>query len=99
MLHRYALPVAQIGLFLPLAFLIHTTDVAAANNDSTKALHEIGVLSVLEHGATPNDESDDTAAIQATMIAARDKGMTTFIPPGATVSGSQSDGPNELPRW
>ncbi len=82
MLHRYALPVAKIGLFLPLAFLIPTTDVAAANNDTPKALHEIGVLSVLEHGATPNDESDDTAAIQAAMITARDKGMTTFIPPG-----------------
>lgn len=82
MQNRYVNPLARIGLSIPLALFFHSVSVAADGPADSSALRDVGVLSVLEHGATPNDESDDTAAIQAAMIAARDKGMTTFIPPG-----------------
>ncbi len=72
----------SIVLLLPLLMSVYPTAKAATKSADASALREIGVLSVLEHGATPNDASDDTAAIQATMVEARDKGMTTFIPPG-----------------
>jgi hypothetical protein len=41
-----------------------------------------GLLPVTLFGAVPNDAGDDTKAIQEALIAARDRGMTTYLPSG-----------------
>ena len=41
-----------------------------------------GYLPVTSHGAIPDDDLDDTAALQAALDAARDRGLVAFFPPG-----------------
>jgi hypothetical protein len=50
--------------------------------DARDPLIARGLLSVSLFGATANDDSDDTAAILATLAAARDRGLATYLPSG-----------------
>ncbi|GGO06432.1 hypothetical protein GCM10010969_33910 [Saccharibacillus kuerlensis] len=61
-------------------------------------------LSIVDEGATPNDESDDLAAIQSTLDRAAEESKAVYIPPGnyrlsgiLTVNGVQllGDGADE----
>lgn len=50
--------------------------------DPDDPLVQRGLVSVSAFGATPNDNTDDTAAILKTLAAARDRGLATYLPSG-----------------
>ncbi|WP_225446202.1 sugar-binding protein [Paenibacillus rhizovicinus] len=56
------------------AITVATTKVVGAEPAST--------LSILDYGATPDDETDDTAAIVSTIADAKTQGATVYVPAG-----------------
>lgn len=72
---------SRIGRLLGIGLLLTglTTFGKAHAGDN---LAGIGLLPVTEFGARPDDDADDTRAINAALAAARDQGKVTYLPAG-----------------
>ncbi|MBB4905467.1 carbohydrate-binding protein [Actinophytocola algeriensis] len=65
--------------------LIDTENVGAA------LAMPAGYVNVTQHGATPDDDTDDTAAIRAAVAAARSAGTGVWVPAGRFVMADRVD--------
>ncbi|WP_256972840.1 right-handed parallel beta-helix repeat-containing protein [Saccharibacillus sp. O23] len=68
------------------AFFMREETKEEPNNEETAQTAPVeipqGALSIVEGGATPNDDTDDLAAIQATLDRAAEQKQAVYIPPG-----------------